>query len=401
VTESGEKVLFVNHKSRRCGIYMFGVEISQQIAVSNQYDFQFVECDCAAELAALIAEKNPVALILNHHVITMPWGPSVAASFALPTVGIVHDVTTEMADRWSGPFFDVLVTHDPDLRTSNPLFMAAPRPLPQYRPIAAPPPDGPVRVGSFGFAANDKRFPELVALSAASFDRCVVRLHIPPADFVDREGTVVRAILEACRAAERQYPNVTLETSHDFLDRDQVLEFLASNHINVLLYVPDRGGGGISSASDWLLAAGRPLALRRGEMFRQFSSVNPSIYLDDNPLPVILANGTAPVDHLRERWSPMSVAVVYEQAVESAMSVTRQCARDDIALRRRASLFIDAETAAVTQRLESASRLDVRVQQLEQERAALVSDNQLLRRQAVWSPLRYAMAITRRLRHSS
>jgi hypothetical protein len=97
----------------------------------------------------------------------------------------------------------------------------------------------------------------------------------------------------------------------------------------------------------------------------------------------------------------MSVAVVYEQAVESAMSVTRQCARDDIALRRRASLFIDAETAAVTQRLESASRLDVRVQQLEQERAALVSDNQLLRRQAVWSPLRYAMAITRRLRHSS
>jgi hypothetical protein len=257
---------------------------------------------------------------------------------------------------------------------------------------------------------------------------------------VDRDGAEARATLEACQAAATQHPNVTLETSHEFLERDQLIVFLASNHINVLLYAPDRGLGGISSAGDWLLAAGRPFAVRRGKMFRHFAAANPSIYADDNPLQVILANGTAPVDHLRERWSPQSITAVYEEAVDRAISAMQHYPRDGNALRRRAGVWIDAETTARMRRLEEVSanadrlyqglkaangwgeaqiarqaaqelqirdleqklsELDLKIRQLEEERNGLTAKNQLLQRQAVWSPLRYAMAITRRLRHST
>jgi len=423
---ANRKVLFVNHKSRRCGVYMFGIEIAQQLAISKRYDFQLVECDSASDLADRIAENRPVALVLNHHFITMPWGPSVASSFALPTVGIVHDATSEMADQWRGPLFDVLVTHDPDLSTSNSLFIPASRPLPQYQPRSTPPSGGPIRIGSFGFAAADKGFEELVPLAAASFDRCIVRLHIPPSDFGDRNSANANSIIEVCRSAARKYPRVAVEVSREFLDRDQVIEFLASNHLNALLYAPDRGEGGISSASDWLLAAGRPFALRRGKMFRHLSAAEPSIFVDDSPLHVILANGTAPVDQFRERWSPQSIVAVYEHAVDRAVTLLLPCEGNPAALRRRASLLVDAEAeGSAYQRLkrnlddvsvvadnqyralkaasvwgeEQIARIasqQTRIQVLEREKIDLEAQNKALLRQAIWSPLRYAMAIAQR-----
>ena len=139
-------VLFVSHRKKRCGVHEFGEEISTQLQASARFDFRYVECESVAELIEAVASHRPVALVLNYHPKTMPWGHLATTVLAdVPTVGIIHDVTSEMADNWDAPFFHRLITHDPDLRTSNERFSPAPRPLPRYKPTSVPPSDGPIR----------------------------------------------------------------------------------------------------------------------------------------------------------------------------------------------------------------------------------------------------------------
>ena len=315
-------ILFVNHRSRRCGVHEFGNEIYGQITASARFSFVLVECDSTGSLLSEVERYAPAAIVFNYHPMTMPWAPSAAIACAdVPTIGVIHDVTAEIAEDWKGPYFDRLVTHDPGLRSSNSLFVSAPRPLPRYTPTAAPPETGPIRVGSFGFASPDKGWERLVQAAQDSFDECIVRLHIPAGDFADADGTLARKLVEQCRSLIRR-EGVSIEVSHEFVPRDELLEFLASNHINALFYEPDRGLGGISSAADLAIASGRPMALRRGKMFREFDSAQPSIFIEDLTLAAILANGTKPLEPFRAAWTQQALVEAYEQAVASVLNAS-------------------------------------------------------------------------------
>jgi 2-polyprenyl-3-methyl-5-hydroxy-6-metoxy-1,4-benzoquinol methylase len=315
-----DTVLFVNHRTRRCGVHEFGLEICAQISSSQHFNFVYVECESLDELMRNFDEHRPRAIIFNYHPTTMRWGHLAALAFVgVPTVGVIHDVTSEMADTWKEDFFFRLITHDPHLETSNQLFSRAPRPVPQYRPTSSPPHSDQIRIGSFGFAAPDKGFDQIVLAAQNSFDNCLIRLHIPGGDFYDVAGDSARELVERCRSLVIK-PGIMLEAVHDFLSRDQLIEFLASNHLNALFYEPDRGLGGISSAADIALASGRPLALRRGKMFRNFAGANPSIFIDDVTLPEILANGTAPLEPFLSSWTPAALVAAYELVVNKAIS---------------------------------------------------------------------------------
>ncbi len=316
---------------------MFGFEIVSQLASSKRFNFVPVECESPSDLVSELTKHDPVAVVFNHDPGPMPWAPLAAAICCdVPTIAIVHNVTSEMADNWPESFFDVLVAHDPDLKTKNPLFMSAPRPIGDYAPVSHPPQNGPIRVGSFGFADPTKHFDEVVSVAQQSFDHCVIRLHFPRGDFADPDGKVARSIIDQCKSIVK--PNASLEISSEFLTRNQLIEFLASNHINVLLYEPNRGYGGISSAPDWALASGRPLALRRGKMFRNFDKAAPSIFVDDLSLPEILQNGIAPLASFKRDWSIEKLVAAYEMAVDRALSAkTDQRSRRDVTLRRAIS----------------------------------------------------------------
>ena len=330
-------VLFINHSKFRCGVHMFGKEIAEQLSGSQVFDFTAIACNSLIEFSEVMTNRAPAAVVFNYHPTTMPWAPLAAALCRdIPTVGIAHDVTSSMADAWPDVSFDAIITHDPDLHTSNPLFVSAPRPIPQYLPKAKPSQDGVVRIGSFGFAAPDKGFDDIVRLSQEAFDRCIIRLHIPPSDFGDPEGINARALVDYCRTLV-QKPGVEIEASHGFMERNEVIDFLASNDINALFYDSNRGAGGISSAADWLFASGRPMALRRGKMFRNFDRASPPIYIDDLPLRQIYENGTTPLDRFRATWAPSGVVAAYELA--AARAIQRRKAHATLA---RQAIVLDA-----------------------------------------------------------
>jgi FkbM family methyltransferase len=313
-------VLFVTHSQFRCGVHMFGREVAAQLAGSTLYNFKLVECNSLIEFAEAVDQNKPYAIVFNYHPTSMPWGILASALCSgIPTVGLLHDVTSDMADNWPDLSFDIFIVHDPDLVTRNPHFVAAARPIPVYNPKSQPPKDGAVRIGSFGFASADKGFEELVLLAQRSFERCIIRLRIAPSDFGDPDGKNAEALVARCRSLITR-EGVEIETSNEFLERDALLEFLASNDINALLYEPKRGAGGTSSAGDWLVAAQRPVAFRRGIMFRNFNSASPSVFIDDLDLKQILANGSGPAENLRAQWTPAHVIRNYEDAVVKAVS---------------------------------------------------------------------------------
>ncbi len=320
----GQRVLFVNHGQRQCGVQEFGVEIAGQLASSTRFDVIYTECDSFDEYVTALFDLEPVAAVLNYHPSTMPWArAALLVRSDIAAIGIIHDVTNASADAWDGPLFDIMITHDPDLNTNNPRFRSGPRPMPRYRPPAAPPLAGPVRIGSFGFAGHDKGFDDIVRLAQESFDDCVISLHIPPGDFVDTDGTAAHDIVRQCQALV-QKPGVSVEGSHGFLSREALIDALATNHMNAFLYDPDRGFGGISSSTDIALCAGRPVALRRGKMFRHFERIEPSIFVDDLSFRQILDNGFGPLEPFLQAWSPAALVAAHERAIIDALTVPRR-----------------------------------------------------------------------------
>ncbi|MBW4025243.1 MAG: hypothetical protein HIU92_19300 [Proteobacteria bacterium] len=329
-----DRLLFVNHRRQICGVHEFGNEIFSQITASKRYHVSYVECETVQEFLIEVGKDRPAAVIFNYHPTTMSWGPAAAAICAdIPSLGIIHDVTNDMADAWNGPLFSRFITHDPDLNTRNSLFSAAPRPLPQYRSSIHPPACGPIRIGSFGFAALDKGFDRLVLAAQDSFEQCVIRLHIPVGDFVSTSLNV-KDIENQCRALIVK-PGISIEVSDNFLRRDELLDWLASNHINALFYHPNRGLGGISSAADLALASGRPLALRRGNMFRCYNKVDPSVFIDDLPLHQILSNGTLPLQVFTQNWTQAAIVAAYDDAITRAIDEDAASGKDTRQLQAR------------------------------------------------------------------
>jgi hypothetical protein len=310
-------VLFVSHGRRRCGVHQFGVNVAAALQGSARYDFRYVECDSASEFTAAMAQDAPAAVVFNHYPSTMPWlKRRLLRRFAVPHLGILHEVTQARADAASCRVFDFHVAPDPTLLLRNPRVFKTGRLVPSYHG-RAPLPAVPT-IGSFGFGLRGKGFAELIDKVQAEFDQAVVRLHVPFADFGDADGVGARAIAAACAARVRK-PGVRLEITHDFLTQDQLLAFLAGNSVNAFLYA-EQTGRGIASVADYALAVDRPLLVTRTSMFRHLWAAVPSVCIEDVGIAEVLARGPGGLARYRDEWSAANLVWDYERIVAAALA---------------------------------------------------------------------------------
>jgi len=331
-------VLFVSHHKEKCGVHQFGITISEALTGSRRFDFRYVECQDPAEFAVAVKQHAPVAVIFNHHRGTMPWlRLRDVRGLGVPRLGIIHEVTQHVADTASDPLFDFFIAPDPTLLLTNTLVYKTGRLVAAFRD-SHPAPTVPT-IGSFGFGLKGKGFERLIDIVQQEFDQAVVRLHIPYADFGDSDGAGARAIAAACQRRVTR-DGIRLEFTHQFLSRDELLEFLSGNSLNAFLY-EELGGRGIASVTDFALAVDRPIAITRTQMFRHLWSVRPSICVEDATLRQLLETGSAPLRRLAAEWSVDNLVWDYERIVSSALSRGRPSFWD--------------RTAAATRRLASAA----------------------------------------------
>ncbi|MBF0543679.1 MAG: hypothetical protein HQM08_04565 [Candidatus Riflebacteria bacterium] len=333
-----KKILFISHRKSRCGVYEFGKSITDVLQESKRYEFIRVECSSLTDLRSAIREHFPAAIVYNYIRSVMPWlGQRILpmfyrnniASIPIPQIGIIHEVTQVVADSATNyrntflPFgrtilnkslFDFYIAPDPTLLLKNPYVYKTGRLIPEYK-NNFPHPSGTPVIGSFGFAAPNKGFENIVKLVQNEFDEAIIRLNIPSSDFVDKKGVQAKIVAEKCQSLITK-PGIRLLVTHYFLETNGILDFLAQNTVNMFLY-EDTGNRGLSSTVDYAMAVQRPIAISDAIMFRHLFDVEPSVCVTKNNLKTIISGGFIPLKKHYDEWNAENILWEYERILDS------------------------------------------------------------------------------------
>jgi SAM-dependent methyltransferase len=310
-------ILIVSHKQKQCGIYQYGVNITEALQKSDRYAFAYAECSNYTELKNAVAQTNPAAIIYNYYQTTMPWlTKEMARQYQIPQLGIMHDFTQEDADKVTRELFDWHLCPDPTLVENNPIVFKTKRLIPAY--INSQNVPNIVTIGSFGFGFSDQGCERLVSLVQEELERAKIVLYLPFNKVVDRQGQYALATAENCRKLIYK-TGIELVINHEFLSKKQLLNFLASNTINAFLYDTLKYRG-LSTVIDWALAVQRPIAVTKTKVVRHLSSVIGNISVEHKTLKEIIQNGVAPLVPFYNEWSEDSFIVDYENILNKVLA---------------------------------------------------------------------------------
>lgn len=362
VNDARDRILFVTHKQKVCGVHEFGMCVADAIRKSTNYAFIYAECGNTEELLAVVAREQPQAVIYNYYASTLPWlKKELLKKINAPSLGIMHEVTQSAADAADNSFFDYHIGPDPTLVLRNPIVFKTGRLIPKYSNTFDPP--ATTTIGSFGFASAGKGFERLIIAVQEEFDEAIIRLHVPAGDFMDAD---VKNVVQRCEKLVVK-PGIKLVATHEFMERPQLFDFLARNTLNAFFY-ERLDGRGISSTIEMALAVRRPIAITRSTMFRHVLAPSPSV--DDPPICIesddklsltqeftlrlkrqkylrlegekfpaewllkpssslkqIIDNGIAPLERFYNQWTEANLILDYERILDRVLNETEPAFR--------------------------------------------------------------------------
>lgn len=295
-------VLVVNHAHTTvCGIHDLGRRVYDRLAAVDP-GVGYIDADGEAWLPA--ADVT----LFNYRADLMPWVVPMLPKIAGVKAAILHNYELgnvyQRAAELVAVGFDRVVVLEPGVLSLAGVAGAG-RMLPARAEGVVPPSDGVLRIGSFGFAFPHKRFELVAALvreMALPAGSVVYRLHTPEAYFNGVEGGPLYApgIHDACAAV---LPASMFEHTVDHRSDAEVVEWLAGNHVNCLLYTPGQPDAGLSSALDFLIAARRPILVSDAAMFRHGGDAVAQ-WPDHQPWNVVraMSNWTRRVTELADRY---------------------------------------------------------------------------------------------------
>jgi SAM-dependent methyltransferase len=313
-------ILFVTYKEERCGVYQYGKNIFDAIKKSQKYLFHYVEVSSLDEIDSYVATSECAAIIYNYHPQTLRFiNPFMVRRYKQINIALMHQMTQREADRMPDRFFQYYVIGDPMLVENNPAAFKTGRLIIPYANTKKAP--DTVTIGTLGFSVGSKGYQRLIDAVQDEFDEAIIRIHIPSNGIIDADGSLADRQIRKCQRRIRK-PGIRIQASHEFLDRDAMLDFLAENTANAFLYdyikIP-----GISSSADHAMAVRRPMVITKSTMFRHLQSLHPPITIEDSSLREIIKNGTEPFSHLYHLWSEDNLRAEYENILDIALDKRR------------------------------------------------------------------------------
>lgn len=287
----------INDTPKRCGVYEYGKRFSNIALKSIQNNYTYFEFDNAAECFEKIKNKNLDCIIYNHLNGTMPW---VDQNFLnhFKAEGIIQGTIVHNSNPVD--YFDFYLHQDPNYipNANNYNLM---RPLFEYQNHYHLP-ENKIKIGTFGFGFGTKNFEWICQIVNAQMKiPTELRLHLTYS-FYCENSEQIRSIVNNCHAIVNN-PLVNLVITHDYLSDDEILNFLAGNHLNIFMYHYYNEYNGISSSIDYALSVKRPIAICKSNMFSHIRDSNPSICVEDLSLIEIINNGTMPLTPYYDVWN--------------------------------------------------------------------------------------------------
>jgi hypothetical protein len=320
------RVLFVTQtlgEKAACGIGLMGNLVGQTLLGHPNYDFSILYSDDLNEIAVKINETQPAIVIYNYHPYSTPWLENPVLRQTFPNVFHIkldHEVIQRTVDNFIPSTSDgwrYVVADAPDcVGTDN--FFIVNRLLPATPTVKYTEPPKPI-IGFQGFSAPYKGIARLAQQVNQEFDEAVIRLHMPYAYFIGRNGQDAEKRVAEVKSIITK-PGIDIIYSHELLETQEIVDMMAQNTINCYFYdyLPESG---IASSPDYALAARRPIAVTRSNMMRNFWDINPSVCIDTSSLKQIIANGTAPLEPLYAAYSVESVFADYKTMLDKLLRV--------------------------------------------------------------------------------
>lgn len=305
-----KRVLFVNHRTRACGVQQAGFRYFEALKQSARFECHYIDVDEGWEFEHWADVLKPAAVIYNFYsAVTMPW---MSRDLVEKHRGHFRQLSIYHELDLSSFRFDLLLHQDPTTEDAFPHWKL-PRAIPEWNaPIVQN--DTPA-FGSFGFGLGGKGYSDLVERVQDEYDDALIRLHIPSAAFGDAEGRGAENYIEDAKKRIKK-KGIILQVSRNFLSQTQLLHWLSQHDCNVFPY-EENYGRGIASVTDYALAVKRPIAITRSCQFRHLWTQDESFLLEEKSLREIIGTGTAHLDKFHQMWSRKNLTHSFEAALES------------------------------------------------------------------------------------
>jgi len=307
-------ILFLNHSSKFCGVYQYGLRVSTILSKSTDINYIYKEINTLNEYNSIIKSDSFSGIIYNYHGSTMRWLNKDTIQKTVINIGMPHESLHNM--------FDIIVDLDP-FSNSPSNYYKIPRPIfenikfdltnstsvnrnfiTEYIGTNIP------IFGSFGFGFSNKGFDKIIKMVNDQYDEAVIKLIITnPTFYADpREAFNIG---NKCKAMTVK-PGIKVMVTHEFFSDDEVLCFLNSNTMNIFLY-DTLSGRGISSVIDYALSIKKPIGISDSFMFRHVYSDKICLY--KTPIKDCLQN-TAELDAFREKNSNHNLITTFDTIIK-------------------------------------------------------------------------------------
>lgn len=289
--------IFYNSPKAQCSIYESGLMIYNALKQSSKYIIEYRE-DKELNFDREFA-------IFNYHPYVNDWSYGELNRYRGRTFAIVLEVGHHgnLLPN-TAPIFQKYMVIDPTITDTDTIF-GFPRPIERFvpRPYKA----SVVTVGSFGFATQGKLWEEVVWLTNDQFDDALVRINIPFATFVPNCQWEIDKAVRTITSVPRK-DGIRIEITHDYMDKNELIEWCAQNTINVFPYYRDLAG--LAAVTDQAISAQRPILTTNNSAFRhinKYIKAYPEISLKD-----AITENAKGVDKMYQDWSPESFYKKFE-----------------------------------------------------------------------------------------
>jgi hypothetical protein len=272
----------------------------------------YYEVNSKEEFIKLYKLHKPEGIIYNYVSETMPWltGDLIhtCRNEAVKQYAIVHNT------YYHG--FDYYLHQNPYHPHVDDRNFALARPLFDYQFLKIKKDDDALNIGTFGFGFKSKYIDQICKTVNEQITdiKVQINLHLTESHYYPN-GDIIRAIKQDC-FKQITNNNIKLNITHDFLNDEEMLNFLYKNDLNIFLYESygDRYNG-ISSAIDYALSVKKPLAICESNMFSHIWDVQPSICIEKNSLINIINNGFDPLEDKYNSWTNENFINILENII--------------------------------------------------------------------------------------
>ena len=221
-----------------------------------------------------------------------------------PLIG--NDSLVEMFITQVTNNFTHVISDNTTLTESNNVFIS-PRAIPCMNTSILDGTDN-ITIGFQGFILQHKGIERLANQIKKEFNNATFRIHAPiPHNIpIITRNTIIDNIKKIL-----ENTNIKLEITEEYLNDNEIVEWLSKNTINCYFY-DELKEHAIASSPDYAISSGRPIAISKSYQFRHMWDLTPSILIEERSLKEIINSGIEPLIPLYESYSHKNFITKYE-----------------------------------------------------------------------------------------